>query len=98
MAEPVKQIKLDGLTVDSWHLNFSGSVTLNPENENDAKLISDLLGGREIAIPVKAYVSKSAGNFPRDKEGALKSVDKSISLKVAEVEPAEYIVLSSPTR
>jgi hypothetical protein len=87
-------LKLDGLTVDTIAVNFSGSVDL--DKEKDAGVLSALSGGNTVRMVVDVWVAKSGGNFPRDKEGDLKAVDKRIGLKVHSIDLASIEVTEKP--
>jgi hypothetical protein len=94
---PIRQLKFDGLTVDTFVLNISGRVVLNPENADDAALINALTGGNTIHLPINGYVVTSAGKFSRDKEGVLDNVTKAASVKVRDVESGSALVLETAT-
>jgi hypothetical protein len=89
-------LKIDGLTVDKALISFSGTIELNLNNENDRAMLDDLLGGNEVRLEVDAYVTKSGGTFPRDKEGALKETRKGVSLKVHSLNNRTVMVTSTP--
>jgi len=91
------QIRFDGLEVDGTiALNFSGRIELNPENPADRAVIEELTLGKDVAIQCHAWVAASGGKAPRDKEGAVKEIRKSIGLKVHEINAGTVVVIDGP--
>ena len=89
-------MKLDGLTVDRALVSFSGTIELNLNNAGDRVVLEDLLGGNEVRLEVDAYVTKSGGTFPRDKEGELKETRKGVSLKIHSLNNRTAVVMRTP--
>lgn len=79
-------LKYEGLAVDSVTVNFSGSVELDKNFDIDRRALEEMAGGSTVRLVIDAYVSRTGGNFPRNKEGELKAVDRKVSLKVHSIE------------
>jgi len=95
-TKPKQLALIDGLSVDTVAVNFSGRIELELSSAGDQQLIEDLMLGRNVKIEVEAYVVGSAGKGPRDKEGDLKAVNKAISLKVHTIDNQTVRVIDTP--
>lgn len=87
---------IDGLGVNQFHVNFSGSSDLEFGQPRDRELIEAMSLGQRVRLTVDAYITDMKGHVSRGKEGDLNKVVKSWSMKVDSIEVGSFTILEEP--